>query len=200
MIFRRRKKSNKKTIFIRYKKRKNNSPFRILLFLLLIAMGVYLYLYQEKTTSPTTDFKQNSQPLQEEIEKEIQKSDERGSLGQQKVKIRDIKNQNSNNFVNTPSSNKFPSRDKVSLEQERQFDEILKLMEADDEDEHDIENQVARYRLIERKIKEPLEQEHDEDSRELFIQKFLENARRGGYEIQLNEDLKVISIKKSTLH
>ena len=199
MIFKRRKKHND-TVFIRYRKRKRSSSSYSVL-LLLIVLGVFFYIYLSPNIFQQLlekDHKPSPQPIPILSEDQDNLKPQGSSHSKQKVRIKDIKNQK--NFKNIKPtdifSDKFPIRDGVNLDQERQFDEILRLMEAHHEEDEDIENQVRRYRLIERKIKAPLNQEPDIDSRELFIQRFLENARRGGYEVQLDKNFKVLSIKK----
>ena len=175
-----------KTIFVKHKKRKKH----YLVLLLLPVIGAYFYL----DSSPKKEEELTSQ----EVRKPRQKTKlPPAQKNVKKIRLRDIKNQENSNHSLTPSkpSASFPIRDGVNLEQERQFDEILQLMKSQESDE-DIESIVKKYQLIERKIKEPLEEELDEDSREMFIQQFLQNARDGGYEVQLSEDLKVISIRK----
>ena len=178
-----------KTIFVRRKKRKRKHLFLVLF--LVLTVGMFFYI-----SSPS----QTEESVQEEVtipQPTKINSSPRKRVKVKKVRLQDIKNQKNSGRFSAPQkkSDSFPIRDGVSIEQERQFDEILQLMGSQESNE-DIESVVKKYRLIERKIKEPLEEEPDENAKEIFIQQFLKNAREGGYEVILGEDLKVISIRK----
>ena len=193
MFFRRRKKNNG-TVFIRYKKRTNNSP--LLIVVLMVTGGAFFLIYLSRNPSSQSTIKEPQSLLLNVISKE-QKNKTPKKSSKRKPSLQEIKNQaNFDNVKPQDEMSKFSIRDGVSLEQEQQFYEILKLMEDSDFGNEDIETQVQQYKLIERKIQDPIKKEQDLDTRNFFIQNFLENARKGGFEVVLDENLKVISITK----
>ena len=96
----------------------------------------------------------------------------------------------------------FESKDEVSLAQEELFKDFIEEMDQIDS-YTSIEDQVASYSLykpIDEKItayqqRKPQNSKNPITDKE-FIQQFIENARQKGYEIQVNDQMKVTSIRK----
>ena len=101
----------------------------------------------------------------------------------------------------------FDSKDGVQLDQEDDlFSDIIETLDAQGHS-MDIEDRVSSYKPyqyvdIEEKLQayqEKQESESDEEegfNREAFIKKFVDNAKKGGYEVKLNDRMQVVSVKK----
>ena len=100
---------------------------------------------------------------------------------------------------------RYPSKPGVELDQERLFDEVIAEIEGlelleEERGSEDIENQISRYQNIEDKLK--LYQQTQtavKDENTNFIEAFVENARKKGYAVEINESLDVVSVKKINL-
>ena len=100
-------------------------------------------------------------------------------------------------------SDHYPLREGVDLSQEEAFQDLTELTESDSPDYEDIEDRIMRYQMSGRKLKEAPqlekteeEQDSEADQRQIFIDQFLENAKKAGYEVKLNEDTSISEVKK----
>ena len=102
----------------------------------------------------------------------------------------------------------YTLKDGVHLSQDESFNDLLSALQTteDAEAEEDIEEHIARYHIIEEKIQKNFQETtqetpqdttpEDTDPKKTYAQEFIENARRGGYEVKLDANLKVKSVKK----
>ena len=89
---------------------------------------------------------------------------------------------------------RFDSKAGVDLSPEPLFDELLAAIETSEPPAYqDIEDEIQNFEPIESTLKS-YKEENTEDNTDFFVQEFLKLARKRGYNIELDEDLNVISI------
>ena len=94
----------------------------------------------------------------------------------------------------------FDSKDGVRLDQEDDlFTDIIESLDAQGHS-MDIEDRVFNYKpyqYVEEKLQAYQEQQEEEGiSKEEFVEKFIDNAKKGGYEVKLNDRMQVVSVRK----
>jgi len=95
----------------------------------------------------------------------------------------------------------YTLKEGVNLSQDESFDDLLNILKKTEADtDEDIEDRIASYRIIEEKIqnfqRNPQDSTTNSDPRTAFAREFIENARKGGYEVKLDNNFKVKSVKK----
>ena len=215
-MFRRRKKPQ-----IRIQHQTSSSSkkrFLFIFFLLLLIVGGILILNQKNSTPISSDIlvkdkKESQQKVQpkkpsftdKEIQKQIQEDYKSNLLKRQMSE--DEARHKKNKYIpkGTPVDESYTLKDGVDLSQDESFDNLLSILkEAEEETDEDIEDRIARYHIIEKKIQNfqgvpnPNNKQEDTeiDQKQIFAQKFIENARKGGYEVKLDNNFKVKSVKK----
>lgn len=92
----------------------------------------------------------------------------------------------------------------VNLEQEDLFEEILSTLDQlyPDQYYNDVEDYIIQHIIIERAIKriKDLKISGADPSYQNYTEQFLLKARKRGYDIQLNQNLDIISMKKVSQH
>lgn len=191
----------------------NPSPPKRKFFILLVlfCIGGLLIFYQNReavhpSLESQNDKKADSSGLTDkDIKKQIQQ-DYKSNLLKRRM-AEDSARYQKKTYISKEASKKsredYTLKDGVSLSQDESFDELLAVLKTEEETEEDIEDRIARYRIIEEKIQnletpqdKTSDQESDVDPREIYAQEFIENARRGGYEVKLDKNFKVKSVKK----
>ncbi|MDE0151723.1 MAG: hypothetical protein OXK80_04410 [Bdellovibrionales bacterium] len=217
-MFRRRKKHQVRIRHQTQPSSKGKLFFYFILFSLILG-GVFI-LNQNKDIptnfqTPTKDEDKKDNPLQiqqeepsltnKEIQEQIQK-DYKSNLLKRRM-AEDEAHHKKNKLITEeqPADAKedYSIKDGVNLSQDESFDKLLDILkEAETETDEDIEDRIARYRIIEEKIqsvqRKPQDntQDNSVDPRKTFAQEFIVNARKGGYEVQLDNNFKVKSVKK----
>ena len=186
------------------------------ILLLLIASGIYIFNQNKnvitKPDTPSED-KKDSQPqrkqeppslINKEIQEQIQKDYKSNLLKRQMAEDEARYKKNKFTAEEKPSSSKedYTLKDGVNLSQDESFDDLLNILKkAEAETDEDIKDRIAGYQIIKEKIQNFQEKPQDNttdnvDSRKVFAQEFIENARKGGYKVQLDDNFKVKSVKK----
>ena len=190
-------------------------PFFNVILILFIAGGIYI-LNQNKNiitkSDPPAEDKKDSQPQVEqktpsftnkEIQEQIQKDYKSNLLKRQMAEDSARYKKSKLTAEEKPAGSKedYALKDGVDLSQDKSFDDLLNILkEAEAETGEDIEDRIARYRIIEEKIQNfqgnPQSNTDKTDPRVAYAQEFIDNARKGGYEVQLDNNFKVKSVKK----
>ncbi len=210
-MFRKRKKHQVRIQHQNQQTMKRKLFFKFILFVFII--GAFLVLYQKQNRGEKSDIfsekegrpqqKKTSTLMDKNIKKQIQK-DYKTNLLKQKM-AQDSARYKKNQYVAKPASAKpedYTLKDGVDLSQDPSFDDLLSILKtAEEESGGDIEERIAGYRIIEKKIQnfqgKPEEDSDDDiDPRKAYAQEFIENARKGGYEVKLDDNFKVKSVKK----
>ena len=200
----------------------SSSKRKISIFILLILIAyTFFNIYQKNdpaTNSDTPSENQKGQPTltDKDIQKQIQKDYKANLLKRQMTKdeVRHKKKYIPNE-ISEDSKEDYSLKDGVHLSQDKSFDDLLSAIKiAEEETEEDIEDRIARYRIIDEQIQKSFQGQHREqmqrnfqeqpqdntsetiDPKKTFAQEFIENARKGGYKVQLDDNLKVKSVKK----
>lgn len=186
---------------------------KFLFLLFLFCIGGFLIFYQNKDAlnpnQPTSKMQDPSALTDKDIKKQIQK-DYKSNLLKRKM-AEDSARYKKKAYISPKNPQKslenYNLKEGVHLSQDESFDELLDVLKKEEEiEEDDIEDRIARYRIIEEKIQSFQEKLNDStshpldketDSRKRYAQEFIENARRGGYEVKLDENFKVKSVKKT---
>jgi len=183
--------------------------FNLILFSLILG-GVFIFNQNRETLKnfiASLKSKKEKKPKQEkpsltskEIQEQIQK-DYRSNLLRRQItedEFRHKKNKVVTEGQPAHSKEDYTLKDGVHLSQDESFDSLLKLLEETETD-NDIKDRIARYRIIEETIQNFQEKgsaPDNVDPRKTFAREFIENARKGGYEVQLDNNFKVKSVKK----
>ena len=200
---------------VRIQHQKSSSPKRkFFILLVLLFTGVFLIFYQNKEAAHPSlenqkDKKADSSSLTDkDIKKQIQQ-DYKSNLLKRRM-AEDSARYQKKTYISKEASKKsredYTLKDGVNLSQDESFDELLDVLKTEEETEEGIEEHIARYRIIEEKIQslenpqdktsDSQEEGADIDPREIYAQEFIENAKRGGYEVKLDKNFKVKSVKK----
>lgn len=220
-MFRRRKKHQVRIRHQAQPSSKRKLFFNLILFSLIIG-GVFIFNqnrdiltnFQTLTKDEDKEDKKDSSPqiqqekpslTNKEIQEQIQK-DYKSNLLKRRM-IEDEARHKKNKLITKeqPADTKedYSIKDGVNLSQDESFDKLLDILkEAETETDEDIEDRIARYRIIEEKIQSFQRKPQDNtdngvDPRKAFAREFIANAKKGGYEVQLDNNFKVKSIKKT---
>ena len=197
---------------VRIQHQRASSKRKFFILLGLFCAGGLLIFYQNKEASHSSleNQKDKSSDLtNKDIKKQIQQ-DYKSNLLKRRM-AEDSARYQKKTYISKEASEKsledYTLKDGVSLSQDESFDELLDVLKTEEETEEDIEDRIARYRIIEEKIqslekpqdKKSDSQEEEEantDPRKTYAEEFIENAKRGGYEVKLDENFKIKSVKK----
>lgn len=213
-MFRRRKKHQ---VRIRHQSRpssKRKFIFNLILFSLILG-GLFIFnqnkdilknlktLSEDKKDSPPKTEQEPPSLTNKEIQEQIQKDYKSNLLKHQLAEdsARHRKNKFTAGEEPADSKEDYALKEGVNLSQDESFDDLLNILKKTEaETDEDIEDRIARYRIIEEKIQNfqgnPQDNTTNVDPRIAFAREFVENARKGGYEVQLDDNFKVKSVKK----
>ena len=194
---------------------KKKSIFYFILFSLILG-GIFLFKQnketvssfktaeekQEKKAEPLQTKQKESSSINKKMEEQIQR-DYRSNLLKLRMAEDSVLHQK-NKFViekqSAEAKGDYSIKDGINLAQDESFDKLLDILKgAETDTNEDIEDRIARYRIIEEKIqnaKTQVSPDHGVDPRKAFAKEFIANARKGGYEVQLDDNFKVKSVKK----
>ncbi len=209
-MFGRRKKHQIRIRSQRSPKSKNKFRFYLIL-LILIGFGVFIFNKNPKEAPPEIQEEVVEKPAltDKEIQKQIQE-DYKTNLLKHRMS-EDLIRHKKNKYISkekSAESEDYTLKDGVHLSQDESFDNLLSILkeaeETEEETDADIEDRIAHYRIIEKKIQNFQGRSEDNtqnnkdsiDPRKTFAQEFIENARKGGYEVKLDDNFKVKSVKK----
>ena len=178
--------------------------------LVLLAGGFFLSRLLEKQPSLSTTESNEEINLKEENKKELERlkivHGLKSKIAEDEVRsiFNDLPVMNTSELDMEILDPNFDSKDGVQLDQEDDlFTDIIETLDAQSHST-DIEDRVSSYRPyqyvdVEEKLQAYQEKQSakEEDfNREEFIEKFIDNAKKGGYEVQLNDRMQVVSVRK----
>ena len=180
--------------------------FYIIGAVVLLVSGIFLsQFFDKKTLLPTMENNEEI-TLKEENKKELERlkiaHDLKSKIAEDEVRsiFNNLPVMNTNELDMEILDPNFDSKDGVRLDQEDDlFTDIIESLDAQDHS-MDIEDRVSTYQpyqYVEEKLQAYQEQQEEEGiSREVFIKKFIDNAKKGGYEVKLNDRMQVVSVRK----
>ena len=210
-IFRKRKKDQ---VIIKHQSdqdfHNNLVLFRIVL--VILTLGVFVIVFIQPL---------NKQPIQKNTETNLQekkmtlkevkdkiKKDYKSNLLQQQME-RDQLLHNKDQYAPKAAINMeeakedYSLKEGVDLEQDKSFDHLLSTtQDTNDLLPEDVEDYISQYQLKVQKNKKPIQEENDDEldsdaeDMEAFGKEFIENARKEGYKVQMDENFQITSVTK----
>ena len=194
----------------------SSSKRNLLIFIfLIIAVYTFFNIYRENNPAKKPDTlskNKKENPLQQSppalidknIKKQIQEDYKTNLLKQKMAEDSALHKKNKYIAKEAPAdSEDYTLKDGVNLSQDESFDNLLSILKtAEEETDEDIEDRIARYHIIEKQIQnfqgrpEENTKAPAEDPSKTYAQEFIENARKGGYEVRLDDNFKIKSVKK----
>lgn len=191
-----------------HRERRSNLIKWVILEILILGGVYYFFFYkhnkevEQKTliqVPPQSEIRIKKN-VQQKIQQNLQAIQFKHKLAQDEIAQK--KDQyNQTDYQTDPSKNLDASsglEQDISLEQEDLFSDILTTIRknfSQGEYYEDIEDRVERYKLVEDKVKS-IRSIVGPDEEDLYVENLLKKVREEGYEVKLNDDLQIISIKK----
>jgi hypothetical protein len=168
----------------------------LLALLLFLGAGGLVFAYlggdSKKTSGPSAVVK--TKKFEQSVNRHLMLTNERMELEKQRMDVENQKLMNSSGFSSTRAQKAYTNDDRLDLSTDNRGAEVANEMGRGAQRNEDLN---SPHDIVQRELfNEQQAQQESLAYRQQYARQFVENARRGGYEVRLSEDLsRVISVK-----